>query len=292
MGLTPVPSFFKFQTLPGVILHFYSKRQVPPRSLLRFKPFQGLFCISTVNAYIEHSLWAEFQTLPGVILHFYSNFQTPHPLSHLFQTLPGVILHFYVFDGQHESREGNVSNPSRGYSAFLQELDAALRKREQQFQTLPGVILHFYAGWRCFCRRRNGSFKPFQGLFCISTRARRSCNSIGFVSNPSRGYSAFLRPLKADCPDRGCRVSNPSRGYSAFLRGKYTQGDLEMVVSNPSRGYSAFLRWSASYDWNVRNLVSNPSRGYSAFLHTQDFLHQSKHSHVSNPSRGYSAFLR
>jgi hypothetical protein len=62
----------------------------------------------------------------------------------MFQTLPGIIPHFYGL-----TRIFNIA--------------------ERQFQTLPGIILHFYSIRRCASEPDLG-FKPFQGLFCISTK--------------------------------------------------------------------------------------------------------------------------
>ncbi len=69
----------------------------------------------------------------------------------MFQTLPGIILHFYREDvDQYESPDLTVSNPSRDYSAFLPE----------KLLDIMGIS--------------EGSFKPFQGLFCISTSGTRT----------------------------------------------------------------------------------------------------------------------
>ncbi|GAK61636.1 hypothetical protein U27_01537 [Candidatus Vecturithrix granuli] len=117
-----------------------------------FKPFQGLFRVST-NKKVRPLRGAakKFQTLPGIIPRFYS------------------LCHFLSWGSY------GVSNPSRDYSAFL---------------LLEG---HSDRVWL------EGRFKPFQGLFRVSTRKVGARQSSGInVSNPSRDYSAFLRPSNLD----------------------------------------------------------------------------------------------
>ncbi|GAK61645.1 hypothetical protein U27_01546 [Candidatus Vecturithrix granuli] len=63
-----------------------------------------------------------------------------------FQTLPGIIPRFY------EGYEVLLTNPKK------------------MFQTLPGIIPRFYAGWLPDKYREVLCFKPFQGLFRVSTR--------------------------------------------------------------------------------------------------------------------------
>ena len=85
-----------------------------------------------------------FQTLPGVILHFYKATGADAYADVMFQTLPGVILHFYNLRESLLLRFSLVSNPSRGYSTFLLGFD----------NDGTGHLV---------------CFKPFQGLFYIST---------------------------------------------------------------------------------------------------------------------------
>ncbi|GAK59345.1 hypothetical protein U27_06329 [Candidatus Vecturithrix granuli] len=62
-----------------------------------------------------------------------------------FQTLPGIIPRFYF--------KGNLVR------IVCREL----------FQTLPGIIPRFYAIFFDFFHHRYYCFKPFQGLFRVST---------------------------------------------------------------------------------------------------------------------------
>ena len=183
-----------------------------------FKPFQGLFCISTSYRVTVASLPAKgFKPFQG-----------------LFCISTGSITVF-------TDLVLIVSNPSRGYSAFL-PLTCSPTPIPSRFQTLPGVILHFYLTRLRKPSMTTISFKPFQGLFCISTM-----------------YSKWLS-------HKSLSVSNPSRGYSAFLRKCWNVIAGRQRVSNPSRGYSAFLPAAAIICWTSASEVSNPSRGYSAFL--------------------------
>ena len=122
---------------------------------------------------------------------------------------------------------------------------------QDAFQTLPGVILHFYT-------------------HCLWNLQITRCAV--FLSNPSRGYSAFLlrSTVRRWRPGFSGESSNPSRGYSAFLL-TFSGGRIksEAILSNPSRGYSAFLR-SLRCSPGAYRVLSNPSRGYSAFLHTME----------------------
>ncbi len=136
----------------------------------------------------------------------------------MFQTLPGIILHFYRQRLRIRNNRQEVSNPSRDYSAFLRAFQVGGEKGLHLFQTLPGIILHFYT--RCTAppiraiflfqtlpgiilhfyylgepvsQEGQCGFKPFQGLFCISTKGVYFLTCFHWVvSNPSRDYSAFL----------------------------------------------------------------------------------------------------
>ena len=164
-----------------------------------------------------------FQTLPGVILHFYKQPAILENGLPEFQTLPGVILHFYNKMTPHCIKGVMVSNPSRGYSTFLPPgaiCPNATNIRFKPFQGLFYISTRLFVGWYCsiivvsnpsrgystfllFDSRKintaiNG-FKPFQGLFYISTQEATSCAKTPVVSNPSRGYSTFLRLLYHYC---------------------------------------------------------------------------------------------
>ncbi len=113
---------------------------------------------------------SQFQTLPGIILHFY---RSPVPgiarqLS-AFQTLPGIILHFYFCRCACENCRQDVSNPSRDYSAFLQKCLHDSIQTLLCFKPFQGLfcISTNYFSHGLFAEEM--SFKPFQGLFCIST---------------------------------------------------------------------------------------------------------------------------
>ena len=184
-----------------------------------FKPFQGLFYISTSQCVASKRTGTEvsnpsrgystflpskaeiwicrmrsFQTLPGVILHFYF---TPRPFwkvrLKMFQTLPGVILHFYLTRSARNAR--CIST----------------------FQTLPGVILHFYAGRRIQEIVEFLRFKPFQGLFYISTRFGGLVGEGVSCFKPFQGLFYISTVLSDVPPLPPPGVSNPSRGYSTFL---------------------------------------------------------------------------
>jgi hypothetical protein len=142
-----------------------------------------------------------------------------------------------------ELSQGQVSNPSQGYSAFLHAQEMTRPAKRFLSFNPPGIILHFntqvvegepadesrfkpFQGLFCIStsfahpqpRFIFSCFKPFQGLFCISTGGDYG-KHCGFfhVSNPSRDYSAFLRFLWVKYQTSCFRVSNPSRDYSAFL---------------------------------------------------------------------------
>ncbi|GAK61642.1 hypothetical protein U27_01543 [Candidatus Vecturithrix granuli] len=88
-----------------------------------------------------------------------------------------------------------VSNPSRDYSAFLHATSANI------VYALPYCFKPFQGLFRVSTlldvRRpftEKSCFKPFQGLFRVSTLTTCHSSSITQpVSNPSRDYSAFLR---------------------------------------------------------------------------------------------------
>jgi hypothetical protein len=119
MSDAPILFDLKFQTLPGIILHFYGKNPGAKSEEAGFQTLPGLFCISTGGC-CGGLLPQRFQTLPGIILHFY------RPSGDTIDTIPyvskpsGIILHFYEITVQCPGQSAvTVSNPSRDYSAFL-----------------------------------------------------------------------------------------------------------------------------------------------------------------------------
>ncbi|GAK61639.1 hypothetical protein U27_01540 [Candidatus Vecturithrix granuli] len=210
----------------------------------------------------------------------------------LFQTLPGIIPRFYEF------------------WIVPQVLWC------QPFQTLPGIIPRFYGLGVITSPRLLFRFKPFQGLFRVST-ARYNRATIGGADRfkPFQGLFRVSTHSVIATIVRWLKVSNPSRDYSAFLPIAFLLASCaSQQVSNPSRDYSAFLLALGRVDGVNEDQVSNPSRDYSAFLQNADMFTMSNdpfqtlpgiiprfyvelgalvriEHHVSNPSRDYSAFL-
>ena len=118
-----------------------------------------------------------------------------------------------------------VSNPSRGYSTFLRRAGSFSVPCRTVSNPSRGYSTFLPAGNDGRLERSDGSFKPFQGLFYIST--------------------IMSTALKRWC----CPVSNPSRGYSTFLLRFVACVLICEIVSNPSRGYSTFLRWKCLSRW-------------------------------------------
>ncbi|GAK61641.1 hypothetical protein U27_01542 [Candidatus Vecturithrix granuli] len=86
-----------------------------------------------------------FQTLPGIIPRFYLVRLSVESVESEFQTLPGIIPRFYT----------GTCRP--------------VNPRFRRFQTLPGIIPRFYVFWVDFLPNFIICFKPFQGLFRVST---------------------------------------------------------------------------------------------------------------------------
>ncbi|GAK59349.1 hypothetical protein U27_06333 [Candidatus Vecturithrix granuli] len=160
-----------------------------------------------------------------------------------FQTLPGIIPRFYRFRFHLTERPGF------------------------QFQTLPGIIPRFYMRASRTSSGVKSGFKPFQGLFRVSTEwAKGGQLKLRKVSNPSRDYSAFLRWWRVG--RMGCRWFQTLPGIiPRFYFIAFRHGNLQSrAVSNPSRDYSAFLPAILGVSSLTNDTVSNPSRDYSAFL--------------------------
>ncbi|GAK61650.1 hypothetical protein U27_01551 [Candidatus Vecturithrix granuli] len=61
-----------------------------------FKPFQGLFRVSTYPGFSPRGIKYLFQTLPGIIPRFYFVLRKKQSMCRRkFQTLPGIIPRFY-----------------------------------------------------------------------------------------------------------------------------------------------------------------------------------------------------
>ncbi len=160
-----------FQTLPGIILHFYfAEKSSGGRT------------------------WPCFQTLPGIILHFY--LQTTingHVTVDLFSNPSRDYSAFLTGFCARLPGESHVfSNPSRDYSAFLpgsltpEETVSYVSNPSRDYSAfLPAASSAFH---------RAVKFKPFRGIILhISTFKGIPCESCCFaVSNPSRDDSAFL----------------------------------------------------------------------------------------------------
>ncbi|GAK61638.1 hypothetical protein U27_01539 [Candidatus Vecturithrix granuli] len=86
-----------FQTLPGIIPRFYLETaEMMPSPFKSFKPFQGLFRVSTKEDSDADPSESKFQTLPGIIPRFYGSVVGGNDFSFFsFQTLPGIIPRFY-----------------------------------------------------------------------------------------------------------------------------------------------------------------------------------------------------
>ncbi len=109
-----------FQTLPGIILHFYLLLEAAEDRLRQgFQTLPGLFCIF-YPARKDGGTHYGVSNPSGIILHFYKMRRSSAFFKGLqFQTLPGIILHFYP-------------------------LSLTGLCWDEWFQTLPGIILHFY----------------------------------------------------------------------------------------------------------------------------------------------------
>ena len=241
----------KFQTLPGVILHFYILLVLHyNRKNPRFKPFQGLFCISTYSIIMLYifSLWGSFKPFQGLFYISTGNGQDWPKVRLWFQTLPGVILHFYAIN----------------LSSFL--------SAQNTFQTLPGVILHFYPTLRNFSLAFLAPFQTLPGVilhFYLQTFFM-GCRVPSCVSNPSRGYSTFLRQWWAR--------SRVVAGWFQTLPGVilHFYAPLEagsncnvLKSFKPFQGLFYISTHSHTTECRPKSHVSNPSRGYSTFLHAR-----------------------
>ncbi|GAK61647.1 hypothetical protein U27_01548 [Candidatus Vecturithrix granuli] len=143
-----------FQTLPGIIPRFYSFFPNLSRWKMGFvsnpsRDYSAFLRAEGLKNPLEFHL---FQTLPGIIPRFYvKQFLVTGGSLLPFQTLPGIIPRFYF------------SYPFPPPQPF------------KRFQTLPGIIPRFYR-----MRLKNSNitrkkrFKPFQGLFRVSTNAESS----------------------------------------------------------------------------------------------------------------------
>ncbi|GAK61649.1 hypothetical protein U27_01550 [Candidatus Vecturithrix granuli] len=203
-----------FQTLPGIIPRFYFSCFFSLMvAISSFKPFQGLFRVSTIGE-DENTTKKHTVSNPS---RDYSAFlrALPRPRSSVispsFQTLPGIIPRFYGRPAAPVAPENGVSNPSRDYSAFLPSATRKPTLMLRWFQTLPGIIPRFY-----------NSLRSCSGK-CI------------IVSNPSRDYSAFLLSPKG-VKEFEVEVSNPSRDYSAFLREFFTKASPSIICFKPFQG--------------------------------------------------------
>ncbi|GAK59347.1 hypothetical protein U27_06331 [Candidatus Vecturithrix granuli] len=138
---------------------------------MSFKPFQGLFRVST----------GEKMTDQEKIATCFKPFQGLFRVS----TTSSIV---------NLSKRVWVSNPSRDYSAFLR-IVIPYDQIEIWVVSNPSrdysAFLHLFLRlWRWFSRN---SFKPFQGLFRVSTAVCQGyAKMVEAVSNPSRDYSAFL----------------------------------------------------------------------------------------------------
>ncbi|GAK59343.1 hypothetical protein U27_06327 [Candidatus Vecturithrix granuli] len=138
----------QFQTLPGIIPRFYSAVSVQVISIIPscFKPFQGLFRVSTMKLLIYYA-------------------------ARLAVSNPSRDYSAFLLFGKRGTFEKvpSVSNPSRDYSAFLHFELTVAEKGDIAFQTLPGIIPRFYHSSLKPCKSAYSCFKPFQGLFRVST---------------------------------------------------------------------------------------------------------------------------
>ncbi|GAK61643.1 hypothetical protein U27_01544 [Candidatus Vecturithrix granuli] len=140
---------------------------------------------------------------------------------------------------------GDVSNPSRDYSAFLRSVTFLAISIAISFQTLPGIIPRFYEISIRYHKPINNGFKPFQGLFRVSTALtlrlfpltshsfkpfqglfRVSTYAIPFAPAIPRSFQTLPGIIprfychRDHCPGDYSAVSNPSRDYSAFLHSR------------------------------------------------------------------------
>ncbi|GAK59346.1 hypothetical protein U27_06330 [Candidatus Vecturithrix granuli] len=136
-----------------------------------------------------------------------------------------------------------VSNPSRDYSAFLQTREFHGVSAYNVFQTLPGIIPRFYVTAPILSALLGIRFKPFQGLFRVSTLDDQDAWVIIYHRfKPFQGLFRVSTISERTISRTYIKVSNPSRDYSAFLRRARNFSTEFVPVSNPSRDYSAFLR--------------------------------------------------
>ena len=233
-----------------------------------FKPFQGLFYISTIQSW-------NLDLSDAIVSNPSRGYST-------FLLYPASILEGASEDVSNPSRgystfllnkigsqcplHINVSNPSRGYSTFLrrpqntrnswvfafQTLPGvilhfyAVRRacwgRSLLFQTLPGVILHFYRFVRCSSTSTPRRFKPFQGLFYISTYFNLSLSHPPRESfKPFQGLF-YISTLVFFAFPWIARMFQTLPGVILhFYKIVEIQEGWKVVVSNPSRGYSTFL---------------------------------------------------
>ncbi len=235
-----------------------------------FKPFQGLFCISTTgrlrtrihfgvvsNPSRDYSAFLQIwsRILRGEIPYVsnpsrdYSAFLQGDYMVFVgiittFQTLPGIILHFYT------------------------HLSGAVSEQAAAFQTLPGIILHFYSFVNNLKRVFTICFKPFQGLFCISTITMSDGKDDDLrCFKPFQGLFCISTVCGMFTSCCMFSVSNPSRDYSAFLRG--IKSNVKQVIGRFQTLPGIILHFYARLSHDSapgRRRVSNPSRDYSAFL--------------------------
>ncbi|GAK59342.1 hypothetical protein U27_06326 [Candidatus Vecturithrix granuli] len=210
-----------------------------------------------------------------------------------------------------------VSNPSRDYSAFLQYINISNTDCCVAFQTLPGIIPRFYFAFilhlprygllfqtlpgiipRFYVRSsiihisKRNCFKPFQGLFRVSTGRERAASINGICRfKPFQGLFRVSTISRCGYIDDTPRRFKPFQGLFrvSTLQGPFFKG-IGRVVSNPSRDYSAFLRYRKSMRC-VIFILFQTLPGIIPRFYTCSSTLSYTNLVVSNPSRDYSAFL-
>ncbi|GAK61637.1 hypothetical protein U27_01538 [Candidatus Vecturithrix granuli] len=186
-----------------------------------------------------------------------------------------------------------VSNPSRDYSAFLPFLKECFSHQGGWFQTLPGIIPRFYFTITSWLMKPKGCFKPFQGLFRVSTSGKSRHHLHGDrVSNPSRDYSAFLHRLERRCQKIPAMFQTlPGiipRFYKPLWELNYPASQLFQTLPGIiPRFYKGFSYSSIIKEGLFQTLPGIIPRFYSS----PSTINCRVWFQVSNPSRDYSAFL-
>ncbi|GAK61654.1 hypothetical protein U27_01555 [Candidatus Vecturithrix granuli] len=178
-----------------------------------------------------------FQTLPGIIPRFYFVCVYTCTSNNKFQTLPGIIPRFYLHRTiQTLNGTSNVSNPSRDYSAFLRERSSPGQLPiDECFKPFQGLFRVSTLLEACPKEPETCSFKPFQGLFRVSTHEEEARQMIFVgVSNPSRDYSAFLQKY-------ALAYSEDGLSFKPF-QGLFRVSTLNTVLENspPLQGFKPF----------------------------------------------------